>query len=193
MYRKSSIILLFLLLLVFSCNKKSDQADPAITEAIMEFMEGEVSINDKKAETGEKIENKSIVSTGENSFCEIVFDNKNIIKIQDNTLFKLDFSKVHKSIDLKQGTLISVLKKLAVLADSDSFTITTPAAILGVRGTSFFVKADPVATYICICNGIVTVSDAENNSSEIIKSKHHSGRLFTALATPTTQIKRSRK
>ncbi|MBN2532549.1 MAG: FecR domain-containing protein [Spirochaetales bacterium] len=72
-----------------------------------------------------------------------------------------------------------MLKKLAVLTDSDSFTIQTSTAVLGVRGTSFFVKEDADSTYVCVCNGRITVMDENGNNSEEIGAKHHVARLFT--------------
>lgn len=186
---KKAILLFFLLLLVFSCTRKSSntKAVPA-TEAIIEYLSGDVLVNNKRAETDDKIANKSTIATGDDGICEIIFDNKNIIKVSSNTLFELDFSGVHKSVNLKQGTLINVLKKLATLTDDADFTIETANAVLGVRGTSFFVKADEDSTYVCVCNGTVTVMDEKKNNPEEISAKHHVARLFTKTDQGTVMI-----
>jgi hypothetical protein len=56
---------------------------------------------------------------------------------------------------------------------------------LGVRGTSFFVKADADSTYVCVCNGVVTVRDEKNSNAEEVKAKHHVARLLTKTENGT--------
>jgi hypothetical protein len=186
---KKIIIFLFLFFLLFSCIKKSsDTRTSPVTEATIEYLSGQVSVNNEEAEIGDTVANKSTIVTGDDGTCDIIFDTKNIIKVMNNTIFELDFSGVQKSVTLKQGALTNVLKKLAVLTDSDSFTIQTSTAILGVRGTSFFVKADADSTYVCVCNGILTVMDENKNNPEEISAKHHLARLFTKSEEGTVMV-----
>jgi len=174
------MLFLFSFLVLFSCTgKSSGKQTPAVTEARVEYSAGDVLVDDKKIKIGDEIKNRSIITTGDDGICEIIFNDKNIIKILENTNFKLDFSGVVITVTLKQGTLINVLKKLAVLTDSESLTVNTPTAVLGVRGTSFFVKADADSTYVCVCNGVVTVMDKNKTNPEEVRAKHHVARLIT--------------
>jgi len=108
-----------------------------------------------------------------------VFDDKNIVKIMQNTFAELDFSKVRKEIKLQRGGVAAVLKKLETLAGTDSFLINAPAAVAGVRGTTLCVWADATSSYICACNGKVHTIDA-NGSNEInLEASHHTARLYS--------------
>ncbi|MBN1696196.1 MAG: FecR domain-containing protein [Spirochaetales bacterium] len=191
------IVVLFFLVLIFSpvvsCAKKISDNRGSVSEASIDYVSGDVVLNSRKAVIGDNVPDKSTIATGDEGICEIIFDDKNIIKVESNTLFEMDFSGLHKSVNLKEGTLTNVLKKLAALAETEVFTINTSTAVLGVRGTSFFVKADADSTYVCVCNGVLTVGDEKGNNTEEIRAKHHTARLLTksengTIVTPAAML-----
>jgi hypothetical protein len=171
---------LFLLLTVSSCYKKtSDTRGEFITDAEIEYISGDVKVDNTDVKAGDPVDNHSVVTTGADSVCDIVFNKRNIIEVLENTVLELDFSRIQTSAQLSQGTIINVLKKLEVLTDTQPFTINTPVAVVGVRGTAFYIKATPETTYVCVCNGTVTVKDSSERESEEIQAKHHIARLLT--------------
>ena len=81
-----------------------------------------------------------------------------------------------------------MLKKLEKLTDKDSFRITAPTAIAGVRGTSFCVWTDETTSYVCACNGTVATLDAAGANEEILSSAHHVARLYTRANGSITKL-----
>ncbi len=142
-------------------------------------MEGTVTIDGKIAEVGSALEATARVETGADSSCEILFDGKNIVKIMPNTFAELDFSKVGKEIKLQKGGVAAVLKKLEAVAGTDSFRISGPTAVAGVRGTSLCVWADEKNTYVCACNGKVHTIDSKGSNEQELEASHHAARLYS--------------
>jgi hypothetical protein len=143
------------------------------------YLEGDVKIDGSAAEIGRELGTKSTIETGNASSCDIVFDEKNAIRVGENTVADLDFSSIVKEVSLKKGSLTSVLKKLAQVAGKDSFRVNTATAVAGVRGTTFFVWADDSSSYICACNGSVHTIDAEGANEQSLVSAHHLARYYT--------------
>lgn len=145
------------------------------------FVQGKASVDGKPAAIGAVVANKSKIETGANASLDLVFDDRNIIRIAQNSLVVLDFNASSKSLDLQKGAATSVLKKLEKLSGKDSFTLKTPLATAGVRGTSFcvWVSQDGGETYICACNGSVNTLDAKGGQEELLESAHHVARIYS--------------
>ena len=152
------------------------------------FLEGSVTIDGKAAEIGQTLGATSRIETGPASTCDIVFDGRNAVRVSQNSLALLDFSRLVKEVELKKGGVTAVLKKLEKLADKDSFRITAPVAVAGVRGTSFCVWTDETTSYICACNGTVSTLDAAGANEEILSSAHHVARLYTRVDGSITKL-----
>lgn len=159
----SRMLSLFAALLIFSsflCKKE------AFSGKVM-FLSGSVKISGNTAAIEQIVKPGDEIITGEKGLCVIVFNDKNIIRIESKSRVKID----GYNIDLREGTFLSVLKKLG-----KSFKITTPTTTASIRGTTFYVKVeDPDNTYFCDCNGIITVSDAEGKNKEELRASHHKG------------------
>jgi ferric-dicitrate binding protein FerR (iron transport regulator) len=175
-------ILIAACVVLFGCGqsgKSSKNETGAFTRGTITFLEGEVSIDGNKAKIGDTVSSRAFVATGSKSGCEIVFDGKNIISFDPDTKARLDVSGSVKGLDLEAGTIKAVLQKLAKIAGTDSFRLTSGNAALGVRGTVFAAHAENNVTYICCCNGTVDVSDANGNHKETMQNAHHGSRVFT--------------
>ena len=71
--------------------------------------------------------------------------------------------------------------KLLSVSRNTPMRVTTPTASLGIRGTGFYVEADPALTYFCTCYGTTDVaSNADPESKETVESKHHDRPLYIA-------------
>jgi ferric-dicitrate binding protein FerR (iron transport regulator) len=142
------------------------------------FFEGEVRIDGERAEIGRELGARTRIETGKGASCEIVFSGKNAIRIGQDSKATLDFTGIVKELRLERGGATSVLRKIGKIAGKDSFRVRTPAAVAGVRGTSFCVWAGESSTYVCACNGEIRTIDAAGSNELRLKSAHHSGRYY---------------
>ncbi len=142
------------------------------------FMEGDVEIDGKSAEIGTELGARSVVRTGPGANCEIVFADKNAVRVSQNATATLDFSRSVVEIELEKGGVTSVLRKLSAVAGDDSFRIRTQGAVAGVRGTSLCVWADANSTYVCACNGTVHTVDAKGGNEFTLEASHHSAKVY---------------
>ncbi len=172
-----------LFLLIAGCARKApDAGDPAgpVRSRVVElvFFEGEVLIDGKAPELGDRLGAGFSVRTGPGARCDIVFDGGNALSVGQNAFISFDFSQLTAVVDIERGGLGSVLRKLDKVAGTDAFRIQTRNSIAGVRGTSFCVWVGPDSTYVCACNGRVRTIDALGNNEEILEAAHHEARLY---------------
>jgi len=154
---------------------------PQTFEATLEYFEGSVLVNGKTAELGMSLHENDVLESGDDSLAELVFYNKNIMRLQANTTVSLGLQASVIQVNLKQGSLGAVFKNLSKLESSDSLRINTPVSSAGVRGTSIYVQASPDETYICDCNGVITLYDKEGRISETLEASHHEGRIIRLM------------
>jgi len=187
-----SVLIVAAIALTLGCAPKKgavQAASPApaaaASRAKVVFFEGEVKIDGMAAEIGRKLGDKADVETGPNASCDIVFDGKNAVRVGQSSSVLLDFSGIVKEVSIKKGGLTSVLRKLRQVADSDSFRVTTPTAVAGVRGTSFCVWVEEGLTYVCACNGSVRTIDASGANALDLSAAHHTAREYTKKGAAT--------
>jgi ferric-dicitrate binding protein FerR (iron transport regulator) len=142
------------------------------------YLEGEVKIDGSAAVIGQQLGAKARIETGPNASCEIVFDEKNALRVSQNAVASLDFSGIVKEVSLKKGGLSSVLRKLGQVAGQDSFRVVSDTAVAAVRGTCFCVWVDEKSTYVCACNGSVRTIDAKGSNELMISAAHHDARNY---------------
>lgn len=165
-----------------SCGRSSrrEPPAPAAPRAIeVAFFEGDVRVNDRVPEFGDRLEPTFSVRTGPGSRCDILFGGGNALSVGQNAEVFFDFSRPTATVRIDRGGLSSVLKKLEKLADSDAFVVETNAVIAGVRGTSFCVWVGKDSSYVCACNGRVRTLDARGSHEELLEAAHHTARLYT--------------
>jgi hypothetical protein len=150
----------------------------AVARGVVVYFEGQILVNGQEAELGQEVGPVVRVETGPASFCEIVFDEKNAIRVTQNSEAILDLSGVQKRVDLKKGGVTSVLRKLKKVAFKDSYVIATSTAVAAVRGTSFCVWADSESAYVCACNGSVRTVDAKGSNARTLTASHHTARTY---------------
>ena len=138
---------------------------PENDEGIITFISGEVSIREDgkwyEAVIGDIIKGtNNIVKVGSDSYCEIQFTNRAVIKIQENS--EIDLAVINAktgesnvNLDMKIGT---VLCKVQKLTSEESFRVKTQTAVCGVRGTEFLVLAENGKdTKLSVKEGAVTI------------------------------------
>jgi len=148
------------------------------------YLEGEVLVNNSPGSIGDAIRSSDTITTGEDSYCEVVFGKANIFRLDENTSTRINWTQ--SDIKLEKGAISAVFTKLDKFLNGDKdFTVTSPANVAGVRGTVFFIKVeDDNNTYLCICNGALTIGGAESDLD--ISSDHHKAYRFTKLGNNVT-------
>lgn len=153
---------------------------PTSIHGVVEYVEGTVTVNGKPADFGQSIAQGDRVETGANSQVQIVFNQKNIFQLQQNTIAVIDMGEAVKRIELKTGTFAAVFSDLAVLAGTRRVDVQTPTVVGSVRGTSFFVRVlDPTDTYICICQGVVQENDPSGGNAARVAAEHHTAYTYS--------------
>lgn len=170
------ILLLIPFMLLMSCAKQTEKtsAAPDIKGKIVD-MTGDVMLDGKGIELGALVPDGSIIQTDAEGYCEIQFLDSNVIRIFEDSIIRLSFSK--STVSLEKGAAAAVLRNLSGLIQTmdDVFTIKSGTVVAGIRGTSFYVKHEDADTsYFCLCNGKIHLSDENGQFSKDLESSHHS-------------------
>ncbi len=171
------LVLLFLsgVTNIYSSGQNSNSIIP--TSGTLSYLEGDVFINNSPGSIGDAINDTDTIRTEENSYCEIIFGNSNVFRLDENTQTQINWSQ--SDIKLEKGAFSAVFTKLDKFLNGDKdFTVSSPSNVAGVRGTVFFMKVeDDNNTYLCICNGALTVGGPEVELE--MASDHHKAYRFT--------------
>ncbi|MFA6507968.1 MAG: FecR domain-containing protein, partial [Treponemataceae bacterium] len=152
-------------------NSAAKPARPVVARIV--FVEGSVTVDGVEAEIGMELGLKASFKTAPGASCDIVYNEKNAIRVGMNTIATIDFSKAVTEISIDKGGMTSVLRKLEKVSGDDSFRVRTKGATAGVRGTSFCVWANADGSYICACNGEVHTIDSKGGNEFTLKAAHH--------------------
>lgn len=176
-------LLVFFVTVVFSyavySEGEKETTPTGYSEGEVVYVEGTVTINDDDAEFGMGVTPGAVVKTDRGSLCDIVFGNKNVMRVYENTIVTVDVSRGTARID--EGSLGAVFRKLssALTEDGSRFHVTTNSVAGGVRGTSFFVKVEnPDSTYLCTCFGKMRLQDRAGENERNVEAYHHKAYRF---------------
>jgi len=174
------------LLCLSACGKPAADRPAAVASC--------VSVEGRAAKSGAGLSAGDDILEGETIIAED--GGAAVVKIRDRASLRLKnagkivFDKVGETIALQldYGALMSVVSK----ADR-TFSIRTPAATVGVRGTAFYVESRAVdQTYVCLCEGALSVTTpdtvheirtpARDHHNAVLISPSRSGALMPAPA-----------
>ncbi|XDD48795.1 lipoprotein LipL45 [Leptospira sp. WS92.C1] len=141
-------------ILVFSACKKPTENSQAATgkenspSAVVVFSIGEAKIlhadlTEEKATLGASLKTGDKVTTKEKSKVDIQFADGSAIRISENSIIDFDGLSINsKGNSDTRLALVSgkVFAKVNKASKEDQFSVVTPTAIAGVRGTSFIVE-----------------------------------------------------
>ena len=140
-------------------------------------LSGQVTVNDEAATLQTRIKPGDTVQTARNS--EIVFvvnshsmilrsESKLIIEQPDNSIA----SAVIGGLRMLTGKLLSVSR-------NSNMRVTSSTATIGIRGTGFYIEADPERTYFCTCYGVTDIeASADPQSRETVAATRHDRPLY---------------
>lgn len=144
------------------------------------FMKGNIALirenKQIKPEINMRLLPEDVIITEENSKANIIILDFGVCSIKENT--RIEVAKLTKKAErmtteltMPIGKVIIGLKKLSKEKD---FSINTPTAVVGVRGTIFMVTAEqsekdkPVAIKIAVLSGKVELGNAENPEEKVL-------------------------
>jgi hypothetical protein len=167
-------VMLGLLTLVAAGCGRQARTDLLSTGRIV-YIEGNVSVDGQPGVEGLPVAAGMTIETEGDSYCEIVFAEKNVFRIGAETIVVIA-PDAGADIQIKRGTLAAVFGKLNGNR-GDRFYVRSESAVLGVRGTEFFVNVlSDNNTYVCICNGRLGIR--QKGLLTELESKHHKARYF---------------
>lgn len=134
-------------------------------------LEGEVSVNGRRADENTRIRAGDSVRTGADG--EIVFAvGADAFLLRPDS--ELEISGIDFFIDslrILTGALLSVFAQRKADQQLSLFAST---ATIGIRGTGIYIESEPDQTYVCTCYGKAALaSNADENDHELITSKSH--------------------
>lgn len=162
-------VVIIVLCLSGGCTKKTDETSALVGTIIA--LDGEVAVNGAPAAVNGKIEYGDTIITGLKSWCRIVIDERNIIKVGPDSLMVYRLRKDDGRLELRRGYMAAVLKNLK---NVNEFRVTTPTVAAGIRGTALCVAAEsPDKTYACVCNGRIGFLPEGAKEEKLVAAAHH--------------------
>ena len=158
---KKLSMILFVFIFIFSCSSKKDKID----FGYVSFYYGNISIIQSGKEVKPKLKlllkSGDIVKTLKNARMDIQLEKFGIIRINQNSVVDLEklIKEANQSITLglDKG---QVLCKLVKLQKGQDFTVNTPTAVAGVRGTTFLVNSEEEKkSEVVVSEGTVEVAN----------------------------------
>ncbi len=158
-----SIIILFLSVFIMlkanNLNFRSPvivRENPTVTYAMGKAeYSGKNSSEWYKIEIGSVLKEGESVRTGSDGFIDLKFSNGTVMRITEDSFLSLDdISLSTIDVNLRKGGIVSRFTKLF---SDQKYTIKTPSAVAGIRGTELIVNADNNGTSIVGMSGITEI------------------------------------
>ena len=138
---------------------------------------GQVTVNDKPATLQTPVMPGDTVQTAKGSELIFVVNSNSMIlrggsKLTIESEKKPDNALIISGLRLLTGALLSVSRNTPM-------RVRSPNATVGIRGTGFYMEAEPDQTYFCTCYGVTEVTaNADPESKETIVAKQHDRPIY---------------
>ena len=133
--------------------------------SIFQYM-GDVFVNGRLATIETRVTHGDIVETGPGSEVAFVLE-KDAWQLPENTKLQLPVHMTGGIYHLEQGAALGVFASRQVF-------LSTPDAVVGIRGTGVYTEIEPTRSYICTCYGETEIVASRDPSvREVVVSKHH--------------------
>ncbi len=140
-------------------------------------LSGKVTVNDETATLQTRIKPGDTVQTGANS--EIVFvvnTHSMILRSESKLLIEPPDNSIASAII---GGLRMLTGKLLSVSRNSPMRVTSSTATIGIRGTGFYIEADPERTYFCTCYGVTDIeASSDPQSRETVAASRHDRPLY---------------
>ena len=98
--------------------------------------------------------NLSLAKSGD--FVEVKFQNGHVLRFTGAEVKIEKLDPKNTLIDLIKGRIFSMIFPLT---PNEKFAIKTKQASFAVRGTRFFIEESKTSSYLCVCEGVVSVKN----------------------------------
>ena len=140
-------------------------------------LSGQVTVNDQQATLATRIKAGDTVQTAQNSEVVFVVNSHSMILRSESKLQIEQPENAPESLII--GGLRMLSGKLLSVSRNSSMRVTSSTATIGIRGTGFYIEADPERTYFCTCYGVTDVQATNDpQSRENIVATHHDRPLY---------------
>ena len=106
------ILFLIVSMTAYSAGQSEVSAAVPFVDGIVEYLEGDVTVNDVPAEFGMKVPYGAVIKTAPASYCEVVFDCNNIFRIMESTIAEIKLSADSPEIRIEKGAFAALFTKL---------------------------------------------------------------------------------
>lgn len=133
-------------------------------EATVTRWSGEASVGGKPAAIGMIVPVGTEVRAGDKSFVEFKLSSGHTMRLEHGKMVvrALPGAKPQSLFELASGRIYSFVQKLR---SGEEVNIFTRSGIMGVRGTKYMVDETGEKTYICVCEGTVSVQNPHGTAS----------------------------
>jgi hypothetical protein len=139
---------------------------------------GQATVNGAEATPETLIKPGDTVQTAKGSELIFVVNGNHSMILRENSHLEIESGKDASGSLLINGLRLLTGKLLSVSRHA-KMQVRTATAVLGIRGTGFYVESDPALTYFCTCYGITDIAAiADSESRTTVKSKHHDRPLY---------------
>jgi len=157
-------------LVAIGCGEKKEQA--SLDSAKFTYVKGDVLVSGKPATLGQTVSKDATIEVKANSMAVLQFSSAASITLKANSVLSIaNLSKNDTGkpvIELSQNTGSSFSK---IAKGQSEFSIKTPTAVAGVRGTSFeLIVGNGKTTQIKLLEGKVQVAKAEATKEELAQA-----------------------
>ena len=140
-------------------------------------LSGQVTVNDQQATLATRIKAGDTVQTAQNSEVVFVVNSHSMILRSESKLQIEQPENAPESLII--GGLRMLSGKLLSVSRNSSMRVTSSTATIGIRGTGFYIEADPERTYFCTCYGVTDIQATNDpQSRENIIATHHDRPLY---------------
>jgi hypothetical protein len=140
------------------------------------MMYGDVKVNGKDASMSTRIKPNDTVQTGPNSKIVFVVGGTSML-MRENSHMQMEGREDLASFLIQGFRMLT--GKLLTVSRSKGTQIRTSTATIGIRGTGYYIEAEPDQTYFCTCYGLTDVSaNNDPGSHDTVASKHHDKPLY---------------
>jgi hypothetical protein len=172
-----SVLSLLVLILSPGCKEQVTIVDQT---AKLIFVLNEVQVNNKPAKLGQIIPTDALITTGKESYAEIRMGAQAGIQVRENSKVQISLGQKGWDVVSHKGAALSLVRK------GSKYRLRSPAAVMAVRGTIFYVNTYNDSTqYICTCNGTVDINH-DNVTSKSVSASHHEG--YSVVKTETGHV-----
>jgi hypothetical protein len=167
------------------------EGGPRETRGIVVALEGSAWVEGRKVRLGESVLAGEVMKGAPDASVVLRFPDNSLAKLRGEFEFRVDEGENSSVWALIKGALLAIVTK------GSRYSLSTPTAVLGVRGTVFYHEVirqkalsggsgavipvmgrapspPPDATeYLCLCNGRAVPSSLERKQDEEIVSQYH--------------------